>query len=66
MSYPYVTKALRRIHEGTMPQGGFSNDTNVEDWYEQIVYAQSETLEKPSKEAILAEIEVIKGERGEV
>lgn len=66
--YPYVTAALRRIHNGVMPRGGFpSSDPDTDPtWYEQVVYAQDETLVKPSAEAILAEVAKIKQERGEL
>jgi hypothetical protein len=65
--YPYITTALTRIH-GVLPQGSFPNSIPETDptWYEQIVYAENETLVKPSKEEILEEVEKIKEERGEV
>lgn len=66
--YPYVTTALKRLHGGVMPTGGFPNCIPGTDptWYDQIVYAEEETLVKPSEEEILAEVEKIKEERGEV
>jgi len=66
--YAYVSAALLRIHNGVLPQGSFpSSDPETDPtWYEQIVYAEGETLVKPSEEEILDEVAKIKEERGEV
>jgi len=68
--YPYISEALTRIH-GYLPKACWpvvdpTNDEVNEGWYEEIVYVDSETAEKPTAERIIEEVLLIKEEENHI